>query len=536
MRLSILTILAMAVVSGQSPDQVRNALAKALPPLQHSAATFVEKRACFSCHHNALPVLMLNMARERGVAIDGAVLKAVEQKTFRSGGTLDDVVQAKNLNDPTPNDSLLLMAQEAAGAPADEASQVRTRRLASWQREDGHWITSDFRPPHSSSVFTATATAIRALRAYMPPQFADERDRRIESARKWLVSNPPASTEDASYRLMGLVWASASREEIAAARRDLLALQKGDGGWPQLPDYPSDAYSTGESVFALHESGVDSPKGIRFLLDKQANDGTWRVHTRMLSPAEVSPPYFETGFPYKKDQFISYAGSCWAVMALLTTIPSNPQLAPAAPVFEPLTLKSDATSLIIAASYYDNSVEVARLLATDTQVNPAPGAHAHTTPLRLASMSGDLETVRLLLAHGADPNLDSPLSEAITFDHADVAQALIAAGASTDGVESTGINLLHWATITNRAALIPVLVKAGVPLNATDDNGFTPLMYAATIDFGDTRTLDALLAAGADRSIRDSENRTPLQQARRLGHAKIETALNAKPALAKPAR
>jgi hypothetical protein len=32
-------------------------------------------------------------------------------------------------------------------------------------------------------------------------------------------------------------------------------------------------------------------------------------------------PYFESGFPYGKSQFISYAGSCWATMALLLTMP-----------------------------------------------------------------------------------------------------------------------------------------------------------------------------------------------------------------------
>ena len=102
---------------------------------------------------------------------------------------------------------------------------------------------------------------------------------------------------------------------------------------------------------------------------------------------------------------------------------------------------------------------------------------------------------------------------------------LLDAGADASGVESTGINLMHWATITNRAELIPILVKAKVPLNDTDDNGFTPLMYAATIDFGDTKTLEALLAAGADPTIRDFANRTPLQQAKRLHHANIEAVL-----------
>ena len=70
-----------------------------------------------------------------------------------------------------------------------------------------------------------------------------------------------------------------------------------------------------------------------------------------------------------------------------------------------------------------------------------------------------------------------------------------------------------------------MLVQAKVPINKMDDNGFTPLMYAATIDFGDTAVLKALLSAGADKTIRNFEGRTPLAQAQRYKHAHLEEAL-----------
>ena len=70
---------------------------------------------------------------------------------------------------------------------------------------------------------------------------------------------------------------------------------------------------------------------------------------------------------------------------------------------------------------------------------------------------------------------DNALSRAVTFGYPDVVRALASAGSSTGVVESSGINLLHWAAITNRASLIPLLAQARVPINATDDYGFTPL-------------------------------------------------------------
>ncbi len=458
-----------------APDQeIREAINRAIPPIERSAAVFAAKRACVSCHHNILPILLADVARTRGVRFDPTVVEAVEAKTFRSlrgPKALEDAVQGTTLNDPTPNDSFLLMAAHSAGIEPDAVTTVYARRLVHWQR-DGHWITSDFRPPHSSSYFTATASAVRAIQEYAP----EEHDC-IERARQWLVRTKPASTEDAAFRLMGLTWAGAAPNEVGSASRDLLAMQDRSGAWPQIAGYPADAYSTGESLFALHEAGVAYPdKALHFLVSTQANDGTWHVHTRMLSPAEVSPPYFTTGFPYAKDEYLSYAGSVWATMALLSTMP---QVAGTRPSVKGISL-----------------------------VVPEP-----KETLKFAAMRGDIETVRRFLAAGEEPSAEA-LSQAVTFGYPDIVKVLIEAGAPARATESSGINLLHWAAIANRPAVIPVLVKAGVPINAKDENQFTPLMYAATIDFGDRAVWNALLRAGADPNVRNADGRTATEQAK----------------------
>jgi hypothetical protein len=406
---------------------------------------------------------------------------------------------------------------------------VYARRIARWQRE-GHWITSDFRPPHSSSVFTATATAIRSMQSYMPEELSAERDATIARARDWLVTAAARSTEDAAFRVMGLAWSGASAAQVSEGRRDLVARQRPDGGWPQLPRYDSDAYSTGEALYALHEAGVSVSdpvwrKGLEFLISTQARNGTWHVRTRMLSPAEISPPYFATGFPYGKDEFLSFAGSCWAVMALLVALPEPPT---SATVAEPASINgvswartalfgtvgelrtlldsgldpnsktergttplmmaapdvdkvrlllergadvkrrsaSGTDALTIAASHYGSSASMRALLEAGAEVQPAE--RVRRTPLQYAAMSGDLDAVKILLARGAEASTES-LSEAVTFGHAHVVQVLVDAGVSVQVTERSGINLLHWAVITDRASVIPVLVKAGVPINATND-------------------------------------------------------------------
>src|SRR5438477_19792 len=173
------------------------------------------------------------------------------------------------------------------------------------------------------------STAVQAIRAYMPAELASERDRTVRRAAAWLRSNRPRSTEDAAFKLIGLASAGASADDLQRASVDLVALQRPDGGWPQIPGYQSDAYSTGEALVALHDAGGSagdraSVRGVAFLISSQAGDGTWRVRTRMISPAEVSPMYFATGFPYGKDEFLSFTGSCWAVMGLLSSLPDAP--------------------------------------------------------------------------------------------------------------------------------------------------------------------------------------------------------------------
>ncbi len=573
---------APAVLSG---GDARAAVTRALPVLSKSAVAFVGKRTCFSCHHNALAILTMRMAQTRGVSIDSAALAEVEAKTFAPIHTttaLDDAIQAVNLNDPTPDDSLLLMSAAAAGVPREVTLEVLARRLARWQRA-GHWVTSDFRPPHSSSLFTATATAVRAIALYMPPELTAERDAVFARARAWLLATKPVSTEDAAFRLMGLAWCGASAADLAPARRDLLAMQLASGGWPQLSGYRGDAYSSGEALYALFESGTTAAdpawrRGEKFLLSTQAADGTWHVRTRMLSPADVSPRYFTTGFPYEKDEYLSYAGTCWAVMALLARVPVtlNPpaRLPDSAPAEAPAWLRTalfgtsgqlesalangldagadkllaavahdpekvklllargarpDLGVLTIAAAYRDNSASVEAVLNAGIPADPPKGTRVKRSPLVLACSTGDLATVHVLLAHGADPSASSsgntPIATAIMFGYPEIVRALIAAGANTQLKEATGVNLVHWATITGHADVIPVLAEAHVPVNATDENGFTPLMYAATIDFGDTSLVTALLKAGASRTIKSDDGRTPLQQAISLHHARLAAAL-----------
>jgi hypothetical protein len=112
--------------------------------------------------------------------------------------------------------------------------------------------------------------------------------------------------------------AGAGDKEIAFAAWELLKTQRADGGWSQLDGGASDAYATGSALYALHHAGglaADSAAyraGVAYLVKAQRADGTWYVKSR----SKPFQPYYESGFPHEKDQFISIAATGWATAAL----------------------------------------------------------------------------------------------------------------------------------------------------------------------------------------------------------------------------
>ena len=144
----------------------------------------------------------------------------------------------------------------------------------------------------------------------------------LARGRDWLLKAQPKDTEDRAFRLRGLVNAGADPKQIDAARSILLKEQLADGSWKQLPDRSGDTYATSSVLMALRQAGLPTTdgayqRGIKFLLGTQREDGTWIVETRSR-PVQT---FFDNGDPGDKSQFLSFVSTCWAVAALLETLP-----------------------------------------------------------------------------------------------------------------------------------------------------------------------------------------------------------------------
>jgi hypothetical protein len=137
----------------------------------------------------------------------------------------------------------------------------------------------------------------------------------VKRGADWLMNTQPQTTQDRTYQLLGLGWAGVKRNDpvIRRAARELLSQQQSDGGWAQLSGLASDAYATGQVLVALQQAAglaTTDPayrRGIEFLLETQREDGSWYVKTRAI-PLQ---PFFESGFPYGPDQWISAAATNW---------------------------------------------------------------------------------------------------------------------------------------------------------------------------------------------------------------------------------
>jgi hypothetical protein len=163
---------------------------------------------------------------------------------------------------------------------------------------------------------------MRSLQVYAPKTDKAGYEKAIQMAAAWMAKEPARSTEDVSWKVLGLAWADREQAAKRRAMDDLLAMQRPDGGWSDLPTMDSSVYQTGKALYALYVAGLPTTdaayqKGVRYLLSNQQEDGSWFVKTRALA----FQPYVEIGFPHHYDQWMSAAGTGWATMALAATLP-----------------------------------------------------------------------------------------------------------------------------------------------------------------------------------------------------------------------
>src|SRR5262245_41800471 len=310
---------AMLTPVSVSHRSIPGAVSSSLALLEKQSGNFIRTAGCNSCHSQDLPSAALGLARDYGLT---------SMKTFpQLPATMTaPAEQLMDFNIVSTSIAWELFDAGMNHEPRTQVTDAIVRYLMASQTADGGWRNPEGRrPPMNSGRFQTAALAIYAMKNYAPQAEKLNGDKAVARAVAWMEKATPVTNQDHAFRLLGLAWGDAPAAVIRSEAKSLAALQRADGGWSQLPTLASDAYATGEALFALGYAGRMAPgdpvfrKGVDFLLRTQANDGSWHVKSRSI----WLQPYFDSGFPYGQDQFISTAGTAWATLAL--TLAAEPK-------------------------------------------------------------------------------------------------------------------------------------------------------------------------------------------------------------------
>lgn len=311
--------------------QPAEAIRKSLPLLQRSSTEFLKQSGCVGCHHQHITARAVHAAREIGISLDEAAARDQHKAMRLEWASLrEELLQGIEKGGATDRLTQSLLGLWACDSKPDAITDTMVAEIASAQLPEGNWHFGGLtRPPINAGEIGRTAQALRVLQLYTLPGRKAEFEARIGRARAWLVAARPVTTDDYTMRLLGLHWSGADAARVRKAATELIAMQRGDGGWSGNRYLESDAYSTAVALVALRETGsltagsAAETRGVEWLLNMQNDDGSWYVRSRAVK----FQPYFQSGFPFDHDQWISASATAWAVLALAPAVGHAPATA-----------------------------------------------------------------------------------------------------------------------------------------------------------------------------------------------------------------
>lgn len=175
---------------------------------------------------------------------------------------------------------------------------------------------------------------------------------------------------------------------------------------------------------------------------------------------------------------------------------------------------------------------------TEKQIDDLINKIAIPTTIAEYASNWDWEKVKeLAVKKGTDINArgssnNTALTWAARFVHDDVIKLLIDNGSNVHAQDDHGRTALMYVNVRYRDDLqalyavrcIQLLIKAGANPNHQDKNGNTALMWAA--EQGCLNTVKALIASGADYTMKNNFYETALVRAQRFGIGNQEAVID----------
>jgi len=310
----------------------------------HRGSTFLARDArawnrehnCVSCHHAALVSRALYETRQSGGPVDDELL---EELTIQMAGSGTGETRIPRPADrPRALNTKAVWFALALEADADPSDSVRSglatllETVMKDQTGEGAWVAW---PQTRAPMFGDSDASMTALAAWtlVPAAGAgNERARKsLDQAMRWLRQNPPDG-ELQSLALRLIVWRQTGQPdpEVRTLANQLVRQQRSDGGWSQVPGVASDAWATGQALYAL--AGILAPadpvlsRSQRFLIESQTPEGAWVMESRPTIPGGAGADLLVP---------ITGAGSAWAVLGLVRSRSAGGATSPPVPATRP---------------------------------------------------------------------------------------------------------------------------------------------------------------------------------------------------------
>jgi hypothetical protein len=313
--LAMLTAINPPAVDSPAPTAYQNTVRRGLDFLTRDALAWKKEHNCVSCHHASMVVWAMSDARQHGFVVNEPVLAELTTWVAESGDGTTSVPRPagapRALNTKAIWFALALAAVPHPDATVQKGLARMRATIAKDQQPNGSWSAwPDTRPP----FFGPSDDSMSSLAALAQVNSAGEARRSLDRAFQWLASTR-SDGEAQSIALRLMLWARLGRpsSEWQPLARQIIETQNNDGGWSQARGMASDAWATGQAVYALSVAGLrpGEPALIHardFLIKTQRADGSWPMTSR---PAKPGGSGSTSLIP------IVGGGSAWAVLGLV---------------------------------------------------------------------------------------------------------------------------------------------------------------------------------------------------------------------------
>ena len=202
----------------------------------------------------------MNEGKKQGYAVDEKVLAEMTSWVVGKDYLAQLFVKRPAQEEIVFNEAPLLLALGIEAGDTKATQDGLKKMLASVlndQGKDGSWKRVNESRPILSSPDTLTTLALLALSAPNAPDMGKEGKTAQERGLQWLqTAKPDDELQPAALRL--ILWRRLGRpgSEWEPLAQQIRSVQNEDGGWGQIKKAKSDAYATGQALYALAEAGA----------------------------------------------------------------------------------------------------------------------------------------------------------------------------------------------------------------------------------------------------------------------------------------